>query len=527
MSTAKSNKVNVEDAPVSPIEEVATARAASIPGTSYPSMAAVVVQDQSSSSSAKDLRPGSVTVTVTSANSASDFCVSEHEDEVSDVVNVNVNVNAPVPVNMQRRISSESGSSGNSRIIVNDEDNNDSNREGQRATTSTSSATTSTGDNSNSGPAEIPPETDGQDQVDPGEDDDDDDDDESDYSYDYDEEDDGHFAGFLAYDGGHGAAGHGAAVVPQEHSDAPIETDTNMDGKKNIVEDEETTSAHASTSANNNKNNKLNNDSSAESGSGGMQFASLETTSAAVGSKTKWKEPTRAAVSMSLRAEREKSGGRRRLAADLYKVMMTDTQEAGFAVEQNDDECMDEWTVRLFKFDEDSDLHKDLLVLGLDHVELKMNFPEQYPFEPPFVRVVRPRFKRQTGFVMNGALCMELLTNEGWNPINDIESVIVSIRSLLVVGDGRVEAAADMTEKKREALLAAAANGGGKLSVSVSKQQEVGMGGKRKRDEGKNGNGKKPTTTGSYSTAEAKAAYSHLSSYHKKKGWSGWWAKRG
>ena len=126
---------------------------------------------------------------------------------------------------------------------------------------------------------------------------------------------------------------------------------------------------------------------------------------------------------------------------------------------------------------------------------------------------------------MNGALCMELLTNEGWNPINDIESVIVSIRSLLVVGDGRVEAAADMTEKKREALLAVAANGGGKLSVS--KQQEVGMGGKRKRGEGKNGNGKKPTTTGSYSTAEAKAAYSHLSSYHKKKGWSGWWAKRG
>ena len=45
---------------------------------------------------------------------------------------------------------------------------------------------------------------------------------------------------------------------------------------------------------------------------------------------------------------------------------------------------------------------------------------------------------------MSGALCMELLTKDGWNPINDIESVIVSIRSLMVVGDGRIQAAVDM-----------------------------------------------------------------------------------
>ena len=38
--------------------------------------------------------------------------------------------------------------------------------------------------------------------------------------------------------------------------------------------------------------------------------------------KQKWKEPTRAAVNMSLRAEKEKTGGRRRLASDLYKIMM-------------------------------------------------------------------------------------------------------------------------------------------------------------------------------------------------------------
>ena len=90
---------------------------------------------------------------------------------------------------------------------------------------------------------------------------------------------------------------------------------------------------------------------------------------------------------------------------------------------------------------------------------------------------------------MNGALCMELLTKEGWNPINDIESVIVSIRSLLVVGDGRLESS----------------------TVAVDKPEA-----KRPR-------------VGSYSVSEAEAAYSHLSTYHKEKGWdsTGWWARKG
>jgi ubiquitin-protein ligase len=189
-------------------------------------------------------------------------------------------------------------------------------------------------------------------------------------------------------------------------------------------------------------------------------FASLEDVEQSSHLKTKWKEPSREAVSMSLRAEREKSGGRRRLASDLYKIMMSDTVDAGFKLETKSEDSMDKWIIKLFKFDEDSNLHKDMLVLGMDHIELEMSFPDQYPFEPPFVRVVRPRFKRQTGFVMNGALCMELLTKDGWNPVNDIESVIVSIRSLMVVGDGRLAAAVEMSESTREAILAEVAKKG-------------------------------------------------------------------
>jgi len=127
--------------------------------------------------------------------------------------------------------------------------------------------------------------------------------------------------------------------------------------------------------------------------------------------KPKWREPSRQAVSMSLRAEKEKTGSKRRLAQDLYRIMNQDTEEAGFSIGPKSEDSMDHWVIKLFKFDPDSNLAKDMLVLGYDFIELEMSFPDQYPFEPPFVRVVRPRFKKQTGFVMNGALCMELLTN--------------------------------------------------------------------------------------------------------------------
>jgi hypothetical protein len=275
------------------------------------------VEDDDGSSSI----PSTAAVVVQDQNIRPDYLVSEHED----------NDGGGNHRELSRMISS--GSRGQSQIFA------------------------AGGDDENttvinvSRPAEIPPEADdvaGGETNDRNEAESDDD---SEYSYDYDDDDDGHFSGFLiSTEPTHNTNTNNtihndsvAAVVPQE--DPP-------QGEKNVVEDDEA---------------KI------------SQFATLDRTESSEGSdrKKKWVKPTQAAVSMSLRAESEKSGGRRRLAADLFKVMMTNTREAGFKVEQKDDECMDKWTVKLFKFDEDSDLHKDLLVLGIDHVELEMNFPEQ------------------------------------------------------------------------------------------------------------------------------------------------------
>jgi len=362
-------------------------------------------------------------------------------------------------------------------------------------------------------------------------------DDESEYSYNYDDEDEGHFSGFL---------------IPTE----PIETGNNVSSNSLAA-------AASSAGGNDNVNVVASEDSAVGanaamgSGGGGHTRTISRVASGSASPipeahpqeserKQKWREPTRAAVNMSLRAEKEKTGGRRRLASDLYKIMMADTKEAGFSLEPCDEDSMDKWCIKLFDFDEDSNLAKDLMVCGMDHVQLEMGFPDQYPFAPPSVRVVTPRFRARTGFVMSGALCMELLTNDGWNPINDIESVIVSIRSLMVVGDGRLQATADMgreaykkavetMSKKKKAELKEGKMPEDEADDSEDDDTKAGAA-KRKRAPSidgivipKGSDASKKVTGGSYSAAEAQSAYDHLSKYHKKEGWdkSGWWGRVG
>lgn len=91
-------------------------------------------------------------------------------------------------------------------------------------------------------------------------------------------------------------------------------------------------------------------------------------------SKKVWKEQSREAVNISLRAEKEKISSKRRLLSDMYTIMTND--ELPFTVKQKDEDRLDQWIIQLNGFDEESDLYKDLLVLGLDCVEMQMTFPD-------------------------------------------------------------------------------------------------------------------------------------------------------
>ncbi|XP_044762124.1 ubiquitin-conjugating enzyme E2 Q1 isoform X2 [Coccinella septempunctata] len=101
-----------------------------------------------------------------------------------------------------------------------------------------------------------------------------------------------------------------------------------------------------------------------------------------------------------------------------------------------------EWNIRLMAVDPDSPLSHDLNILkekeGKDFILLNMMFKDTYPFEPPFVRVVHPVISG--GYVLvGGAICMELLTKQGWSSAYTVEAVIMQISATLVKGKARIQ----------------------------------------------------------------------------------------
>lgn len=118
------------------------------------------------------------------------------------------------------------------------------------------------------------------------------------------------------------------------------------------------------------------------------------------------------------------------------------------------------WNIRLLQIDVESPLYQDLLKLKAlgrsGEIQLEMNFGQNYPFEPPFIRVVEPviscKFEAfhkctislgkvvvQDGHVFTGgSICMELLMNKGWSSAYTAESVILQVAATLVQGEGRV-----------------------------------------------------------------------------------------
>ncbi|KAL4433729.1 hypothetical protein ABPG75_000170 [Micractinium tetrahymenae] len=92
--------------------------------------------------------------------------------------------------------------------------------------------------------------------------------------------------------------------------------------------------------------------------------------------------------------------------------------------------------VSLLQDDDLSALNVDLTRLeaqhGLGFVELEARFPADYPSQPFFLRVVRPRMQQYTGHVtVDGAICLEALTNSrgpgAWRPDFCVEGVLVMV----------------------------------------------------------------------------------------------------
>jgi ubiquitin-protein ligase len=134
------------------------------------------------------------------------------------------------------------------------------------------------------------------------------------------------------------------------------------------------------------------------------------------------------------------SKGIKKLVKEYKQIKkMQDKDDAGFRVEVLPDNTYI-WKVYIFGYDPESVIGKDMKNLGIHEIEMEVRFPQSYPLEPPFIRVVSPRFKYQTGHVTSaGALCMQVLTDKFWSPACSIESLIVTIKSEILEGEGKLD----------------------------------------------------------------------------------------
>ncbi|KAL2135234.1 hypothetical protein VTI74DRAFT_9326 [Chaetomium olivicolor] len=127
----------------------------------------------------------------------------------------------------------------------------------------------------------------------------------------------------------------------------------------------------------------------------------------------------------------------RSLSRELMRLQIlqskTPLHELGWYIDVNAVTNLFQWIVQLHSFDPSLPLAQDMKAAGIVSIVLELRFPADFPYSPPFVRVIRPRFlpfmEGGGGHVTaGGAMCMELLTSSGWSPANNMESVFLQVR---------------------------------------------------------------------------------------------------
>lgn len=136
---------------------------------------------------------------------------------------------------------------------------------------------------------------------------------------------------------------------------------------------------------------------------------------------------------------------------DVYDTIDTSTGKIKLKLELQNDNIR-HWRIYVHKdnFKNVKGLYKDLETMKVENIEFEILIPTEYPFEPPFIRIVKPIFMKSSGYITNGgSMCMEILSTKGWNPATTIDQALVNIIQILMIGKGRL----DMHPKHKEYSL--------------------------------------------------------------------------
>lgn len=99
------------------------------------------------------------------------------------------------------------------------------------------------------------------------------------------------------------------------------------------------------------------------------------------------------------------------------------------------------WTLRILTsgVDATSTLGKALRTAGAQAIEFEMVVPRGFPVEPPLLRAIRPRFGQGSFFVHQyGALCLEILSKQGWTPAMPLAQLGVQVKAMMSQGSGHI-----------------------------------------------------------------------------------------
>jgi ubiquitin-conjugating enzyme E2 Q len=131
--------------------------------------------------------------------------------------------------------------------------------------------------------------------------------------------------------------------------------------------------------------------------------------------------------------------GIKKLIREYKQIVKQGHEKLGFRVTTDPKDAY-LWKVFITGYNEEDLIGQDMRKFKIKDIELELKFPSNYPFSPPFIRIITPRFKYLTGHITQaGALCMQVLTEKHWSPACSIESLIVTIKSEILEGEGRID----------------------------------------------------------------------------------------
>jgi len=156
----------------------------------------------------------------------------------------------------------------------------------------------------------------------------------------------------------------------------------------------------------------------------------------------------------------------RRLMIEYKQLMKKTASELGFTIKLAEEDNLRVWTICISAANlGNPSLEAQMQKLNIPALELEISFPDTYPIEPPFPRVIYPRFQSLTGHITaGGSICMEAISRSGWVPTTNMESLITQIKLVLADGDARIDESHSssrygMAEAKEAFLRAMATHG--------------------------------------------------------------------